>query len=362
MKKTISLILSIVLTASLLATTAFADGGLSNFQKTLTYKEGKFADVSSSDWYNTNVKAAYEYGLMNGKTASAFGASDYVTIAETITMAARLNSIYTTGKADFAASTPWYQTYVDYAIANGIISKGRFENYEINATRFQVVEIFAAAMPSSAFAAINTINIGAIPDVSLETNYNSIYTLYRAGILTGKTSAGEFYPSEKVLRSEIAAIVTRMADASLRVKFTITPASDDSAEVVNIASGTELLAAVKKGFENASLASGYYSDGYQYALLSSTTNTQLNLAASKKCVLAAAAYAKATAAYCKNNSAFSSMYDSLNNSYTNLTKAAANIDVIYAAPYANSWTATKTLIADSANALNSASVAIDTIV
>ena len=56
------------------------------------------------------------------------------------------------------------------------------------------------------------------------------------------------------------------------------------------------------------------------------------------------------------------MYDILNNSYTNLTKAAANIDVIYAAPYANSWTATKTLIADSANALNSASVAIDTIV
>jgi len=68
MKKTISLILCITLTVSLLATAAFAQGGLSYFQKTLTYTQGKFSDVASSDWFSMNVKAAYEYGLINGKT------------------------------------------------------------------------------------------------------------------------------------------------------------------------------------------------------------------------------------------------------------------------------------------------------
>ena len=129
MKKTISLILSIVMTASLFVTTAFADGGLSNFQKTLTYTAGKFTDVSSSDWYSLNVEAAYEYGLMNGRTTSSFGAAENVTIAEVIVLAARLNSIYITGSADFKTGTPWYQSYLNYCIANQITSSGKYSDY-----------------------------------------------------------------------------------------------------------------------------------------------------------------------------------------------------------------------------------------
>ena len=347
---------------SSLAITAFAQAGLSNFQKTLTYTDGKFTDVSSSDWFSTNVKAAYEYGLVNGVSTTSFGAASNVKISEAIALAARLNSIYTTGSASFTEGSPWYQVYVDYAVANEIVAKNRFEDYNVYATRLQVAEIFAAALPSEALTAINNIQNGAIPDVASDYSCEYVYTLYRAGIITGITTAGYFHPADKILRSEISAIATRMVDTSLRVKFTIVPASSGSIETGSITSGAELLAAVKKGYENASLASGYYSNAYHYALLGSTTYTQFDLAKAKECVLTAAAYAKAAAAYCKTNSTYSSAYDNLNNSYLNLTKAAENIAVIYAAPYANSWSATKTLITDSVNAMNSAVTTIDAIV
>lgn len=228
MKKTISLILSIILTASLFVTTAFADGGLSNFRKTLTYTTGKFNDVSSSDWYSLNVEAAYEYGLMNGRTTTSFGATNNITIAEVIVLAARLNSIYLTGSANFTEGTPWYKTYLDYCTSNQITIAGRYSDYNANATRQQFAEILGAALPSAALSQINTINSGDIPDVPSTTTSDSIYKLYRAGIVTGKTTAGEFCPNDYILRSETAAIVTRMANADLRVKFSIVKGGSSS--------------------------------------------------------------------------------------------------------------------------------------
>ena len=146
-----------MMTISLLSVSAFAQSGLSNFQKTLTYKSGQFGDVASGDWFSPNVDAAYEYGLMLGNTDGTFGAAANVKISEVVAMAAKLNSIYSTGSASFAASTPWYQTYVDYAVANGIISASRFENYDVYASRLQVAEILVAALPDTALPAINTI-------------------------------------------------------------------------------------------------------------------------------------------------------------------------------------------------------------
>ncbi len=361
MKKTISFVLCIIMIISLLSVTAFAQSSLSNFQKTLTYTSGQFVDVASSDWFSPNVEAAYEYGLMLGNADGTFGAASNVKICEVVAMAARLNSIYMTGSASFTSGTPWFQTYVDYAISNGIISAGRFENYDMYATRYQVAEILVAALPASALPAINTIDVGQIPDVSLETSYISVYTLYRAGIVTGKTAAGNFNPSDKILRNEMAAIVTRMADASLRVKYTLESSSSNTVTVSEITSKAELLAAVNKGREAVSFASACYSDGYAYAIAGGLTSTRTNLAKTKEYILVAAAYAKASAAYCKANSAYSSVYDDLNNTYLACTEAAKNIDTLYAAPFANSWSPTKTLMTDSLTKITSAVSAIQAI-
>ena len=81
---------------------------------------------------------------MKGKSATSFVPYGDVTVAEAITMAARIHSIYTTGSENFVASGQWYQVYLDYAYKNGIITKAYY-NSDVNqkATRAQFAEIFA---------------------------------------------------------------------------------------------------------------------------------------------------------------------------------------------------------------------------
>ena len=58
---------------------------------------------------------------------------------------------------------------------------------------------------------------GAIPDVPSSANYYAaVYKLYRAGVLTGNDAQGTFLPDTGITRGEAAALMTRMADTSLR--------------------------------------------------------------------------------------------------------------------------------------------------
>ena len=64
--------------------------------------EGQFRDVSDSDWYYENIKALYELGLVNGQEDGAFGPEDNMSVAEVVTMAARLRSLYEEGDSEGA--------------------------------------------------------------------------------------------------------------------------------------------------------------------------------------------------------------------------------------------------------------------
>ena len=221
-KKLLSLVLSGALALSLAAVPAAA-AGMDNFRQSQTYTAGQFTDVSGSAWYAESVKTAYELGLVTGVSDTAFNPDGSITIGSTIALAARLHSIYNTGTASFTQGSPWYQVYVDYAVQNGIITAGQFSDYNANATRRQFAGILAKALPAEALTAINTVEDGAIPDVaSGSANYAEIYTLYRAGVLTGNDAAGTFAPETTIGRSSVAAIVSRMASPALRQNVTLT--------------------------------------------------------------------------------------------------------------------------------------------
>ena len=64
-----------------------------SFEKVNTYNND-FSDVKDTAWYAENVKTAYELGFMNGKSAGKFDPDGNVTVAEGVTMAARLHAIY----------------------------------------------------------------------------------------------------------------------------------------------------------------------------------------------------------------------------------------------------------------------------
>ncbi len=220
-KRIISILLTAILLVCILPISASAAGSLNNFTRSKTYYSGLFNDVPYGSWYEEYVDAAYEYGLVNGKTTNTFEPDSYLKISEAIKIAACIHSIYYTGHANFSGGSPWYQPYVEYAFNNGIIDMD-WPDYDAYATRAEFAYIFANALPSAALTQRNDINYGEIPDVSSSYWYGpSVYTLYRAGILTGSDAYGYYNPNTYIKRSEVATIAARMANSSYRKTFTL---------------------------------------------------------------------------------------------------------------------------------------------
>ena len=91
------------------------------------------------------------------------------------------------------------------------------ETYSQPASRAEFVMILTNALPVEVFAEINKVADNAIPDVNVSDAYGAaVYKMYRAGIMIGNDDIGTFAPSSEIKRSEVAAIVTRMVDVSLR--------------------------------------------------------------------------------------------------------------------------------------------------
>ena len=182
-----------------------------------------FTDVPSDSWYYSSVKAAWENDLIDGVTANEFKPNATLTVAQTIKLAAALHQLDRTGEVSLKnGGANWYDSYVNYAVTNGIIEKD-YANYtkaQMNApvTRGEFVHIFHGA--EEAYKAINTVADNAIPDVKTTDKFAAeIYELYRAGILTGSDAKGTFHSASTIKRSEAAAILLRMFEASARVSI-----------------------------------------------------------------------------------------------------------------------------------------------
>ena len=182
-----------------------------------------FADVPSDSWYYSSVKAAWENGLIDGVTVNEFKPNATLTVAQTIKLAAALHQLDRTGEVSLKnGGANWYDSYVNYAVVNGIIEKD-YANYtqaQMNApvTRGEFVHIFHGA--EEAYKAINTVADNAIPDVKATDKFAAeIYEFYRAGILTGSDAKGTFHSASTIKRSEAAAILLRMFEASARVSI-----------------------------------------------------------------------------------------------------------------------------------------------
>ena len=192
--------------------------GTPGLPKKNTYADGQFTDVAPADWYSAGVKAVYELGLMYGQSEDCFNAPGEVSVAETVVLAARLHKLYHIGSSEFELGETWYGPYVSYGEENGIIAAG--EEVLRVATRARFADILARALPPEALEQINAINMDAIPDVKSGDEYaESVYLLYRAGVLTGSGPRGIFSPDSGICRAEAAVILARMADKSLRQSF-----------------------------------------------------------------------------------------------------------------------------------------------
>ena len=225
MKKLLSVILAVCMMLTM-ATSAFAAYG----EHEHTFKDGKctvcghpqlvnpFVDVPEDAWYHDEIVEAVYTGIINGKSETIFAPDDLLTYAEAVKLAACMSQVYLNGNVTLTSGTPWYQPYADYCRINNITTKNY--DYNANATRAGYIEIFANALPNSAFEDINNIPDGSILDVKTSASYaHYVYKLYRAGIVTGVDALHNCKPEDNIKRSEVAAIISRMMNEDKRVKF-----------------------------------------------------------------------------------------------------------------------------------------------
>ena len=193
---------------------SFAVTVSADFSTQRVYTEGQFTDVALDAWYASSVKDAYEYGIMQGNSNTTFNPEGTLTVAEGITIAARIHQTIN-GTAIPETDGEWYAKYVSYAVNNGFLAENYFDNYDREIKRFEIAELLSDVCGD--LPAIN--DIDTIPDINPGASYaKKVLKLYKWGILTGNDAYGTFAPNSNLLRSEISAMAVRIADSTKRVK------------------------------------------------------------------------------------------------------------------------------------------------
>ena len=181
-----------------------------------------FYDVDSNDWFYEPVRSAWEADLIDGVTARYYMPENTLTVAQAVKLAAALHQKQSVGFVTLQnGGMHWYDNYVNYAVTNGLIEAAyQSKSAEVmNApvTRAEFVHILSKLLRTGA---VNTVN--SIPDVKEGDAYaDEIFAFYRAGILTGSDRLGTFHPESSLKRSEAAAILVRLYDASQRQYITL---------------------------------------------------------------------------------------------------------------------------------------------
>ena len=181
-----------------------------------------FYDVDSDDWFYEPVKSAWANELIDGVTARYYMPDNTLTVAQAVKLAAALHQKQSVGFVTLQnGGTHWYDNYVNYAVANSLIEAAyqskSAEAMNAAVTRAEFVHILSKLLNTGA---INTVN--SIPDVKSGDAYaDEIFAFYRAGILTGSDRLGTFHPTSSLKRSEAAAILVRLYDASQRQYITL---------------------------------------------------------------------------------------------------------------------------------------------
>ena len=217
--------------------------GLENFVKQAAFSSGLFSDVSPDNWSYSVIAACYEYGLMQGR-GDVFDRTGRLTVAEALTMADRVHQIYREGASTLTNGEPWYQPYVEYALSAGLIRDGDFFSWSEPITRAGMAYLFSRTLPAEALSPIKQVDVipddGQIP----ERDRDAVWTLYRAGVLTGNDAFGTFSPDSGITRQEAAAIIARVALPDLRRADTLFRQITDGEISFCLPQGGELLSSV----------------------------------------------------------------------------------------------------------------------
>lgn len=177
-----------------------------------------FSDVPASQWYADYAVKAAQAGLMKGTGGDKFSPNGTLTVAEVVTLTARLYADRQ-GESVPTSDGAWYLGAYQYCIENGLFTTSEVPLSTMlnKATRFQMVDLLDRAVPSEEKEVIKVVFNGEVPDVQETDPYGPVvYLWYRAGIVEGDNN-GSFHGNTNISRAETAAILCRLAGLTPRV-------------------------------------------------------------------------------------------------------------------------------------------------
>lgn len=186
----------------------------------------QFADVPQAHWAYESVRAATQYGLINGLSTKTFGLGQPLTRAQYCTMLCRLMGWEEVlpGEPTFSDNqdpTAWYYGAVETAYANGALLKlsaACAPNEPL--PREEMAAMTVRALGYSSLAGIVQDDC---PFSDVSTNRGYIALAYRIGIMGSvSTSAQRFSPKTSSTREQAAAVLLR-AYERLRAEITRAP-------------------------------------------------------------------------------------------------------------------------------------------
>lgn len=208
----------LLLVISMLSTLAFAS--LQDaFPLPDPMPEIPFTDVDAHDWYYEYVQVMCGLGLMSGVKPDSFAPNSTVPLSQGVTMAVRVYEQYRgIEEPEKKPDGPWYTYYFQQAEAYGLLPETLKDVSPLRAaTRAELASILWKCLPEEEMAVINETE--SIPDYSPEEPYwEGVLALCQTGILIGDNH-GRFWPDNRIRRSELAAVITRMVLPQYRIKL-----------------------------------------------------------------------------------------------------------------------------------------------
>lgn len=186
------------------------------------FSRNTFTDVKADSWYYGGVKSAYDNGLMDGVGNGYFSPNNSFTLAQAITVAARMYASNKNETIDTAGAASWFRPYFDYAVKNQLLNDSIINRTDIsttNATRSETAFILYNVLKSKEQSP-QVINSSILPDLySISYEYrDAVQNMYKAGIITGMPD-GSFNGCAYITRAQISTIIYRMIDKQERIPY-----------------------------------------------------------------------------------------------------------------------------------------------
>ncbi|MBR5534723.1 MAG: S-layer homology domain-containing protein [Ruminiclostridium sp.] len=194
-QRILSLLLACVMAISLAAPAAAA-------------KTMNFIDVKSNDWFYSELKDLYGWGVINGMTSTTFEPQGTVTFGQALKMILLA--------ADYPAQAPtdthWASGYYQLAQQKGFLPKKMNLKLDDPINRKQIAQIIVLTLDVSRTGA-------ELPFA--DTGSKDALILYDYGIFTGEYDANGkllFKPDSNITRAEISAVIWRLYNLDLPEK------------------------------------------------------------------------------------------------------------------------------------------------